>query len=86
MLPPELPAPALATVDRLTAGGELWTLRRREYGGMTVYDITAKVHGKDVRYEIASDGTVLATGIERESEAVSDLVEEGETVRRTDES
>ncbi len=86
VLPPELPAPALATVDRLTAGGELWTLTERECGGRTVYDIMARMNGKDVRYEVSSDGTVLAAGKRGESTPISSSVEEGRTMRGADES
>jgi len=60
-LPPGLPAPALATLERLVGGGEIWMLRQKEIGGKTVYDVRAKVGDTDVRYEIACDGTVVAT-------------------------
>lgn len=61
VLSPGLPAPALAALERLIAGGEIWTLKQGERGGETVYDITARMDGKDVRYEIDSDGHVLNT-------------------------
>ncbi len=86
VLPPALPAPALAAVDRLTAGGELWTLTERECGGRTFYDIMARMNGKDVRYEVSSDGTVLAAGKKGESTAISSPVDEGRTMRGADES
>jgi hypothetical protein len=59
---PELPAPALATLEKLVSGGEIWKLTQKQIGGKTFYDIRARVAGTDVRYEIASDGLVVSTG------------------------
>lgn len=60
-LPSELPAPALAALEKLVGAGEIWMLRQKEIGGKTVYDVRARVGDADVRYEIACDGTVVAT-------------------------
>jgi uncharacterized membrane protein YkoI len=55
----DLPAPVRATVERLINGGKIKKLEKEEENGKVVYDIEAKVKGKDVEYDIASDGSVL---------------------------
>jgi uncharacterized membrane protein YkoI len=57
----EVPAPARATIERLTAGGEIRQLEKAEEGGQTVYDVEATVGGKDVEYDVAADGTVVTS-------------------------
>jgi uncharacterized membrane protein YkoI len=55
----DLPAPARATIDRLTAGGNIKKLEKEEQDGKVIYDVEANVKGKDVEYDVASDGKVL---------------------------
>ena len=57
----DLPAPVRATVERLIKGGKIKKLEKEEENGKVVYDIEAKVQGKDVEYDIASDGSVLSS-------------------------
>jgi uncharacterized membrane protein YkoI len=54
-----IPTPARATIERLTTGGEIKKLEKEEVGGKVIYDVEARVRGKDVEYDIASDGKVL---------------------------
>lgn len=60
VLLPEIPAPARVTLEALTAGGEIETLKRKETEGRAVYHIEARVGDEDVEYDIAGDGRVLA--------------------------
>jgi len=55
----DLPASARATIDRLTAGGEIKKLEKEKQEGIVIYDVEAKVKDKDVEYDVASDGKVL---------------------------
>jgi uncharacterized membrane protein YkoI len=55
----DLPAPARATIDRLTAGGNIKKIEKEEQNGTVIYDVEAKVKGKDVEYDVASNGKVL---------------------------
>ncbi len=55
----DVPTPARATIERLTAGGEIKMIEQEEVGGKAIYDVEAKVGEKDVEYDIAGDGTVL---------------------------
>jgi uncharacterized membrane protein YkoI len=57
----EIPTPARATIERLTAGGEIKKLEKEEAGGKVIYDVEASVRGKDVEYDVASDGAVLTS-------------------------
>jgi uncharacterized membrane protein YkoI len=57
----DLPAPARATIERLTAGGEIKKLEKEETGGKVIYDVEAKVKGKDVEYDVTADGKVLTS-------------------------
>jgi uncharacterized membrane protein YkoI len=54
-----IPAPARITIEKLTAGGEIEKIEQEEAGGRVIYDVEARVDGKDVEYDVASDGTVL---------------------------
>lgn len=56
----DIPAPARATIDRLTAGGEIKKIEKEEQNGTVIYDVEAKVKGKDVEYDVASNGKVLS--------------------------
>lgn len=55
----DLPAPARATIERLTAGGRIKKIDKEETGGKVIYDVEATVKDKDVEYDVAGDGTVL---------------------------
>jgi uncharacterized membrane protein YkoI len=55
----EVPAPARAAIEGLTAGGEIKKLEKEKVGGKVIYDVEASVRGKDVEYDVASDGKVL---------------------------
>lgn len=57
---PEIPAPARIAVERLTAGGEISVLKQKKVDGEAIYRVEARVGEKDVEYDVASDGTVLA--------------------------
>jgi uncharacterized membrane protein YkoI len=57
----DVPAPARATIERLTAGGEIKKLERAEEEGKVIYDVEGTVGGKTVEYDVASDGTVLTS-------------------------
>lgn len=55
-----LPEPVRATVERLFAGGEIKKLDKEVEEGKVIYDLEGKVQGKDVEFDIASDGSVLS--------------------------
>lgn len=57
----EVPPAARATIERLTAGGQIRELEKAEEDGRTVYDVEATVGGRDVEYDVAADGTVLSS-------------------------
>lgn len=57
----DLPAPARAAIERLTAGGEIKKLEKEETGGKVIYDVEAKMKDKDVEYDVAADGKVLSS-------------------------
>jgi len=57
----DVPAPARATIEKLTAGGTIRKIEKAEEGGKTIYDVEATVQGKDVEYDVAADGTVLTS-------------------------
>jgi uncharacterized membrane protein YkoI len=57
----DVPAPARATIERLTAGGKIRKIDKEESGGRVIYDVEATVKGKDVEYDVASDGKVLTS-------------------------
>ncbi len=57
----DVPAPARATIEKLTAGGTIRKLERAEEGGKTVYDVEATVGNKDVEYDVAADGKVVTS-------------------------
>lgn len=57
----DVPAPARAVIERLTAGGEIKKLEKAEEEGKVIYDVEATVGGKAVEYDVASDGTVLTS-------------------------
>lgn len=55
-------APARATVERETAGGQVESIIRETERGRLVYDVEASVGGKHLEYLIAdSDGAILGT-------------------------
>lgn len=55
----DLPAPARATIERLTAGGKVKSIEKQGSGGTVIYDVEARVKDKDVEYDVAGDGKVL---------------------------
>jgi len=57
----DVPEPARATIERLTAGGEIKKLEKEESGGTVIYDVEARVKDKDVEYDVAGDGKVLTS-------------------------
>lgn len=57
----QVPEPARATIEKLTAGGKIKKIEKEEEGGKTVYDVEATVRGTEVEYDIAADGTVLTS-------------------------
>lgn len=57
----DVPAPARATIEKLTAGGKIEKLEKAEEGGKTVYDVEATVQDKKVEYDVAADGTVVTS-------------------------
>jgi uncharacterized membrane protein YkoI len=57
----EIPSPARATIERLTAGGQIKKIEKEEEHGKVIYDVEAMVKGKEVEYDVADDGTVLTS-------------------------
>ena len=57
----DVPAPARAVIEKLTAGGTIKKMEKAKEGGKTVYDVEATVGGKDVEYDVAADGKVLTS-------------------------
>lgn len=57
----DLPAPARATIERLTVGGQIKKLEKEETGGTVIYDVEARVKDKDVEYDVTADGKVLTS-------------------------
>ena len=58
----QLSSPARATVQKLTAGGQIEKIDREIEKGKPIYDVEATVGGKHVEYTIAeADGAVLGT-------------------------
>jgi uncharacterized membrane protein YkoI len=58
---PEIPAPVRMTIEKLTAGGEIRVLKQKKIDGRVIYHVEARMGEKDVEYDIASDGRILAT-------------------------
>jgi len=57
----DVPAAARATIEKLTAGGEITKIDQEGQGAKAVYDVEGKVQGKNVEYDVAADGTVLSS-------------------------
>ena len=55
----DLPAAVRATIDREMPGADIKTIEKEEEHGKVVYDVEAKLKGKNVEMDIASDGKVL---------------------------
>jgi uncharacterized membrane protein YkoI len=55
----QVPAPARATIEKLTTGGKIKMIEKETSNGKTIYDIEATVNGKNVEYDIADNGKVL---------------------------
>jgi uncharacterized membrane protein YkoI len=57
----DVPAPARATIEKLTAGGTIKKIDKAQENGRTIYDVEATVQGKDVEYDVAANGAVLTS-------------------------
>ena len=57
----DVPAAARATIEKLTAGGQIKKIKKEETGGTAIYDVEATLKDKDVEYDVASDGKVLSS-------------------------
>ncbi len=58
----QVPEPARAAIEQVTAGGKIKTIEKEEEGGKTIYDVEATMRDRDVEYDIAADGTILTSG------------------------
>lgn len=58
----QVPEPARAVIEKVTAGGKIKKIEKAEEGGKTIYDVEATVRDRDVEYDIAADGTILTSG------------------------
>jgi len=54
-----VPEPARLVIETLIMEGEIKKIEKEEVDGQVIYDVEASVGGKDVEYDVASDGTVL---------------------------
>ena len=71
----EVSAPARATVNKVTAGGQVDKITKEVERGKTVYDVEATVGGKHMEYLIAdADGELLGTEVPIEFSALPDPV------------
>jgi uncharacterized membrane protein YkoI len=60
----ELSGPARATVNKVTAGGQIEKMTKEVENGKVVYDLEATVDGKHLEFLIAdADGAVLGTEV-----------------------
>jgi len=57
----DVPGPARAAIEKLTAGGEITKIEKEGQGDKAIYDVEGKVQGKNVEYDVAADGTVLSS-------------------------
>jgi len=57
----DVPAPARATIQRLTEGGHIKKIEKEQKGATAIYDVEAQVRGKDVEYDVDSSGTILTS-------------------------
>lgn len=57
----EVPGPARAAIEKLTAGGEITKIDQEGQGDKAIYDVEGKVQGKNVEYDVAADGSVLSS-------------------------
>jgi uncharacterized membrane protein YkoI len=55
----DIPTPARATIERLTADGKIKKIDKEDKDGTVIYDVEATVKDKDVEYDVASDGKVI---------------------------
>jgi uncharacterized membrane protein YkoI len=56
----QVPEPARATMEKVTAGGKIKSIEKEEKDGKVFYDVQATVGGRDMGYAIAADGAVLS--------------------------
>jgi uncharacterized membrane protein YkoI len=54
-------APARATIEKLTAGGQIKIIEKETSNDKTIYDVEATVNGKNVEYDIAESGEILTS-------------------------
>jgi hypothetical protein len=60
----DLPHTVRATVEKVTAGGQVESITREVERGQTVYDVEATVAGKHLEFVIAhADGSVVGTEV-----------------------
>jgi uncharacterized membrane protein YkoI len=57
----DVPGPARAAIEELTAGGEIKKIDREMKGGTAIYDVEARVGGVDVEYDVDAGGNVLSS-------------------------
>ncbi|MCL5279894.1 MAG: hypothetical protein M1376_08325 [Planctomycetes bacterium] len=57
----QVPEPARAAIEKVTAGGKIKKIEKAEEGGKTIYDVEATLRDRDVEYDIAADGTILTS-------------------------
>jgi len=57
----DVPAPARAEIEKLTAGGEITKIDKEGEGDKAIYDVEGKVKDKNVEYDVAADGKVLSS-------------------------
>lgn len=57
----DIPAPARAAIEKLTAGGKIKKIEKEEQEGTAIYDVEAKVKDKDVEYDVDSNGNILTS-------------------------
>jgi uncharacterized membrane protein YkoI len=55
----QIPSPARAVIEKLTAGGQIKSIDKETQDGKAIYDVEAKIGDKDVEYDIAEDGAIL---------------------------
>lgn len=57
----EMPAPARAVAETLTAGGTIERIDQETENGKVIYDVEANLAGNHVEYTIATDGEIVGT-------------------------
>jgi uncharacterized membrane protein YkoI len=70
----QMPGPARATAEKMTAGGTVEKIDRENEHGKVVYDVEANVGGQHVEYTITEDGTILGTETQTTFDALPEPV------------